>query len=702
MTLFSRNFVIATRYRESFVKTMQTFCGRVNPAKGSMDWVVEGQDYDYHQEIARSSYADMLHDDDRNKKYYLGIQAAIKRMKEKGKKPIVLDIGTGTGLLSMMAVEAGAVFCYAIEVFKPMAEAAMKIVGKNGMMDKIKVINKHSTAVKVGPGADMEEKANVLITELFDSELIGEGALPSYEHAHKFLMEADCEAVPYRAIVYAQLVESPSLWKLHQLLPNILLPPADMSTCSGAASVLDIQLGRISVDDFVQLSPIIPMFSFEFSKLESSSPASCTRVVPCLHPGLTHCVFSWWDLQMDPEGKIVCSTAPRWACKKPEDAKWRDHWMQCLYFLPEAVSISLGDDLELTASHDSYTVWYSVNNGSSNAALMPTRQRPICSCLAHLLWNRARLGELNDVARTNLYEQALQKVIRRGDVCLSVGDGSLLPVMAAAKSFSKVFSVEISSMSQQVIKKVLQANDLTDSVEIINKRPEDISSDDLQGKKVSVLIAEPFFTTSLLPWHNVYFWYARSALDPLLRSDARILPHSATLHLMAVEFQDLWKIRAPVGECEGFDVSVMDEMIQASMEFREFDEIETHPLWEYHCMALSMEATALTLDFSCPLPDQPIENSGTLSLVRPGICHGLAVWMDFHLVDEIIYSTGLDGLPSVTGTCNWNRNCKQGVRFFRDFSRSEVQPSSDQVAYSITFCPKSGDVQLKCNINKID
>lgn len=33
-----------------------------------------------------------------------------------------------------------------------MAEAAVKIVEKNGFSDKIKVINKHSTEVTVGPG----------------------------------------------------------------------------------------------------------------------------------------------------------------------------------------------------------------------------------------------------------------------------------------------------------------------------------------------------------------------------------------------------------------------------------------------------------------------------------------------------------------------------------------------------------------------
>lgn len=35
----------------------------------------------------------------------------------------------------------------------------------------------------------MPTRANLLITELFDTELIGEGALPSYEHAHQHLVQ---------------------------------------------------------------------------------------------------------------------------------------------------------------------------------------------------------------------------------------------------------------------------------------------------------------------------------------------------------------------------------------------------------------------------------------------------------------------------------------------------------------------------------
>lgn len=41
------------------------------------------------------------------------------------------------------------------------------------MKDKIKIIEKRSTDIQIG--VDMVEQANVLVTEVFDTELIGEG-----------------------------------------------------------------------------------------------------------------------------------------------------------------------------------------------------------------------------------------------------------------------------------------------------------------------------------------------------------------------------------------------------------------------------------------------------------------------------------------------------------------------------------------------
>lgn len=54
--------------------------------------------------------------------------------------------------------------------------------------------------------------------------------------------------------------------------------------------------------------------------------------------------------------------------------------------------------------------------------------------------------------------------------------------------------------------------------------------------QVSVLLGEPYFSTSLLPWHSLFFWYCRTNLSHLLRPDATILPQGASLWMVAVEF----------------------------------------------------------------------------------------------------------------------------------------------------------------------
>lgn len=102
-----------------------------------------------------------------NVKFESAINEVIGRLKEAGKSVHVLDIGAGTGLLSMMAVRAGdkikkiilsffylELFSFnipgadkvtALEAFKPMALMAEKVVATNQMSDKIRIIHNRST-----------------------------------------------------------------------------------------------------------------------------------------------------------------------------------------------------------------------------------------------------------------------------------------------------------------------------------------------------------------------------------------------------------------------------------------------------------------------------------------------------------------------------------------------------------------------------
>ncbi|XP_040592553.1 protein arginine N-methyltransferase 7 [Mesocricetus auratus] len=684
---------------------MKVFCSRANPTTGSLEWLEEDEHYDYHQEIARSSYADMLHDKDRNIKYYQGIRAAVSRVKDKGQKALVLDIGTGTGLLSMMAVTAGADFCYAIEVFKPMADAAVKIVEKNGFSDKIKVINKHSTEVTVGPDGDLPCRANILVTELFDTELIGEGALPSYEHAHRHLVQENCEAVPHKATVYAQLVESRRMWSWNKLFPvrvqtslgeQVIVPPSELERCPGAPSVYDIQLNQVSPADFTVLSDVLPMFSVDFSKQVSSLAACHSKQFVPLASGQAQVVLSWWDIEMDPEGKITCTMAPFWAQTNPQELQWRDHWMQCVYFLPQQEPIVQGSPRCLVAHHDDYCMWYSLQRTSADENQEDYQVRPVCDCQAHLLWNRPRFGEINDQDRTDQYAQALRTVLMPGTVCLCVSDGSLLSVLAHHLGAEQVFTLESSAVSYRLMKRIFKANHLEDKVSIIKKRPELLTSADLEGKKVSLLLGEPFFSTSLLPWHNLYFWYVRTSVDQHLEPGAVVMPQAASLHAMIVEFRDLWRIRSPCGDCEGFDVGIMDDMIQHSLDFRENREAEPHPLWEYPCRSLSEPQQILTFDFQQPVPQQPVRAEGSMELRRPGKSHGAVLWMEYHLTPDSTVSTGLMNPLEDKGDCCWNPHCKQAVYFLSTTVDPRVPLDSPQsVSYAVEFHPLTGDITME-------
>ncbi|NXH84528.1 ANM7 methyltransferase, partial [Edolisoma coerulescens] len=693
---------------------MKTFCGRANPTTGSMEWLEEGEDYDYHQEIARSRYADMLHDKDRNVKYYQGIRAAVSRVKERGEKAIVLDIGTGTGLLSMMAASAGADFCYAIEVFKPMANAAVKIVEKNGFSDKIKVINKHSTEVTVGPDGDMQCRANILVTELFDTELIGEGALPTYEHAHKYLVQEGCEAVPHRATVYVQLVESKRMWSWKKLFPvhveaedgeKIIVPPSEMENCPGVPSVCDIQLNQMPSSDFTALSDVVTMFSVDFSKpVQSASTYYRVQLEP-VKSGKAQIVLSWWDIDMDPSGMINCTMAPYWV--KPTSAlQWRDHWMQCVYFLPNEEPVLQGEKLYLTACRDEYSVWYNLQKareGENKAGEEEHKadvrvESPVCRCRAHLLWNRPRFGELNDQNRTRQYIRSLRKVLKTDSVCLCISDGSLLPVLAHYLGAKQVQCMQPSRIDlyhpHELWQAFFKANHLEDKIKIIEARPELLKPSHLEDKKISVLVGEPFFTTSLLPWHNLYFWYARTAVSTHLASNVTVLPQSASLHMMIVEFQDLWRIRSPCGICEGFDVQTMDEMIKDSLNFRESKEAEPHPLWEYPCKSLSDPKEVLTFDFTKAVPQHCLSTQGSVNLLRKGRSHGAVLWMEYHLAADISVSTGLMQMSNEKGNCEWNPHCKQAVYFFSSVIESEILSDPTAVTYAINFDTKTGEIAM--------
>ncbi|XP_049811197.1 protein arginine N-methyltransferase 7-like isoform X1 [Schistocerca nitens] len=693
--MFLRFLSISPKLYVANNRTMSVFTKKVNPVTGKGEWIFHDENYDFHQEIARSAFADMLHDTERNQKYYEGIKLAVQKMHRQGKKANVLDIGTGTGLLAMMAASCGADSVVACEAFIPMAHCAKRVLNENNLSDKIKLIMKRSTDITVGAKGDMENRANILVTEVFDTELIGEGALGTFIHAHEHLLEKDCIVVPSLAIIYAQVVESDFAngWnKLSDWFENgvSIQTPKRHATCPGAAAVHDIQLSQFSQKEFTTIVAPTRVLSFDWSGQTQLHATRSTKVeVKAEVSGTAQMVFMWWELLMDDEGTVKLTCAPAWAHPDGVKQPWRDHWMQAVYYLPKELTVTNGETLTLYTSHDEFSLWFDLLPSADTIRHETNSLRPICDCGLHVMASRTRIGCMNDKSRRRKFMSALKSADIVNKICLCLSDGSLLGPVAASLGARHVYCVETYNLARQFLHDYCISNNLEDRVTIVAS-PEDLLKVEGLAKQVTIVFGEPAFFSSILPWHNIYFWYLKNELNQLIADTANIIPCQASIWGMAIEFDHLWKIRSPLHTVEGFSMIKFDELIDASRNISD-SQIEAHPLWEYPGRPITCPFHVTKFDFGQKSFTDNIEKSGQINCEWSGTCHGIALWVDWHLdaQEENVISTGPVCVPKPGEQVSWDIHTRQGI-YFMPVHRTVKK--TDVLFYKLNFYSKSGEM----------
>src|SRR5262249_3817977 len=121
----------------------------------------------------------------------------------------------GTGLLAMMAIQAGAGRVTTCETNPLLAEIAQQVIRAHGMDKHISVIPKSSTELAVG--RDIDAPADLVVSEIADCGLIGEGMLPTMRHARRHLLADGGQLLPQSARLFGFLLESPVIVGLNRV-----------------------------------------------------------------------------------------------------------------------------------------------------------------------------------------------------------------------------------------------------------------------------------------------------------------------------------------------------------------------------------------------------------------------------------------------------------------------------------------------------
>lgn len=698
---------------------------------GQLDTDKNNVDVDELRAVARAGYADMLLDEERNRAYHKAIIKTVNKIAKSKDEPSasinITDIGTGTGLLAMMAIrsakklniEASAT---AYECFGPMAKCAERVIEENSMSDNIKVLHMRGEAGRVSKECD---KADLLITELFDTELIGEGALPIYRSAllHLVKSKGNASAVPAKARIWIQLISSNSLVKLNQFVPVTvgdaktgtvtIHPPHEVLSCPGSGHLHDFQVNQLKPGiDFEFCSEPQVVFDYNFTDITSLNLMQSKEVKFTLTKTVCRSsilILFWWDLLMDSEGEIVLSLKPQFPKTGIDDLSvpWREHWIQAIYHLPAASNgntsngqiLQMGSKVDVIASHDEFSLSFSLDD----------RIECQCNCGIHSHLSRTRLGVLNDPVYHQSYFDCIKKIMDKTFLTCSLegtilyyGDSSLLPILMAKRwSNCKVYILSTECSSTRFHNLFAIENGVSSNCSTV-------SNVELIGTKVDLLVMEPYSLAADMPFDHLDLWVKFCQNPHMSQLDMdHVLPNRVIIEMAVVQFNHLWKTKSKVGQnVQGFNLQAFDSLIQEAIKIVD-PEIESYFTWEYPCRALVSSPVTLFnwtwTEFQSLVYNEKSVN-GTFnmngSLIDPSLKHiSFVFWTKFYHYDTLLHSTGpIDDLK-LGSYINWPRNWKQGVSFeFLDDKFSDIlmmkrkkEPCPKSNATTTTTTNNTGD-----------
>lgn len=271
----------------------------------------------------------MMNDHARNQAFDRAIRGAV------GPDTHVLEIGTGSGLLALMAARAGARHVTTCEAVDLIAETADEIIAANGYGDRVTVVAKPSRDLEVG--TDMPGKADLLIAEILGTGILDEHVVEAFGHARADLLKPGAPVIPRAIGIMSRLVGGPSLVEsfsvgtvqgfdlspFNRFIPNTAVLREETSSFESFSE--DMEVFRIALDG------------------DPPEPETRHLKIAVTRSGISVGVLQWVRLYLD--DKIVCENAPAEILKPSA-------WKHVLFTFGRPVEVSAGQTLAVVAAHN--------------------------------------------------------------------------------------------------------------------------------------------------------------------------------------------------------------------------------------------------------------------------------------------------------------------------------------------------------------
>ena len=273
-----------------------------------------------HAILGYDHYHQMLSDEVRMDAFRKAIFTTVKP------GDVVVDLGSGTGVLAFWALQAGAKKVYAIEKTEAI-HLAKDIALTNGLEGKVEFIQKNSMDVT------LPEKADVLISETLGSFAIDENTLQfTCDARDRFLVEGG-QMIPQALELFVAPVEDSKIYDKLNFWRTI--NGLDFSPAFNLFSK-KIMIEQVTSDKL--LTEAVPIASIDLRSVAGGA-FDARALISIKKSGTIHGVAGWFTVQLTDDIKI--STAP--------DAP-QTHWKQAFFPFPDPIEITEGDIMDWSAS----------------------------------------------------------------------------------------------------------------------------------------------------------------------------------------------------------------------------------------------------------------------------------------------------------------------------------------------------------------